>query len=76
MAVFETQISTEVTHVMKREIKDVLVKDRELYAGTHEADVVRAAVELGLAELNKIEVRGRREIYARQRSGLKINAPE
>ena len=74
MAVFESQISAQVTQAQKDEIGAVLDTDQEVYPGTSEADVLRAALELGLPLLADVPAGRRREMYALQRRGLRIGA--
>jgi hypothetical protein len=70
VAVFEEQISSQVTSRAKNQLKAVRKIDRELVPSTTEADVIRAALALGMIELERLGSEERVGMYARHRRGL------
>lgn len=70
MAIFEAQISAQVTTEQKDGISSMLTIDRAVSAGVTEADVIREALAFGLAQLVKVKPADRVERYARRRRGL------
>lgn len=70
MAVFEGQISAQVTQGQKDALAAVLRGDRTHVVGTSEADVIRAALALGLPLLAGWSPGRRVQMYALMRRGL------
>lgn len=70
MAIFEAQISAQVTIEQKDHIGTTLHTDRQVSASVTEADVIREALALGLVQLTKVKPGERVERYARRRRGL------
>jgi hypothetical protein len=71
MAVFESQISAQVTRAHKDLIRDVLGTDRAEHPSTSEGDVIRALIELGLPRLRELSPSVRCQMYALHRRGLR-----
>lgn len=70
MAVFEEQISSQVTTGAKDQLRAVRKIDLALVPSTTEADVIRAALALGMVELERLGSEERVGLYARHRRGL------
>lgn len=70
MAVFEGQISAQVTKGQKDTLAGLLEQDRGIVVGTSEADVIRLALALGLAQLVRRPPEHRCRMYALVRRGL------
>lgn len=70
MAVFERQISAQVSTQAKNSIRTVLVADRNVILSTSEADVIRLALELGVKALSDIDPKVRCQTYALMRRGM------
>ena len=70
MAIFEAQISAQVTTEQKDHIGATLHADRQVSVGVTEADVIREALAFGLAQLTRVKPGERVERYARRRRGL------